>query len=100
MRAGALVTGETKCLQAIAGGQALLVLVDGGASENTRKMYLDACNHRDIPMMLLPGGALGRAIGREERMSAAVTSRRWNEALTARLNEDFPDEWVHEPRGS
>lgn len=72
MRAGALSLGETGVLKAIAKGKAALVLVDAGASENTRKMYADSCAYYGARLLYTAPGRLGAAVGRGGRMSAAV----------------------------
>ena len=74
MRAGALTLGETGVLKAIAKGKAAFVLVDAGASENTRKMYVDSCAYYGARLLLAEPGRLGEAVGRPGRMSAAVAA--------------------------
>ena len=72
-RAGRAKFGSEAALAAIRGGTAKLALVDGGASENTQKMFLDACSHRGVPLRMTGSGALGDCTGRPGRMAAAVT---------------------------
>ncbi len=48
-RAGQLIPGAEKTLMAIRDGRAGLILVDEGASDNTRKKLSDGCAHRNIP---------------------------------------------------
>ena len=71
-RAGRLVSGESGCESAVRAGQAALVLVDAGASENLRKKFQDACVFRRLPLYALEAGRLGQAIGKPGRMVAAV----------------------------
>lgn len=83
MRAGALTTGEDGVKKAIAAGKALLVLVDEGASANTRKLFADACAHYGAPLALTKRDRLGLAMGRPGRMSAAVAPGPLGEKLLA-----------------
>lgn len=70
-RAGQLTFGEDGCVAAIRGRKAALVLVDEGASANTRKRYADCCRSYGCPLALLPEGLLAQAAGRSGRMAAA-----------------------------
>ena len=72
MRAGALSLGEDGVLKAISGGKAGLVLVDAGASANTKKRFADSCAYYDVQMRLTKAGRLASAIGKPGRMSAAI----------------------------
>ncbi len=51
-RAGRCQYGETACLNAIRADRAFMVLVDAGASDNTRKRFGDACAYRQLPLLL------------------------------------------------
>ncbi|MBQ9326709.1 MAG: hypothetical protein IJ246_13180 [Clostridia bacterium] len=64
LRARQAVTGEGPCLSQIRSGQCALLLVDSGASENTKDRYESACRFRQIPMALVPEGMLSKAMGR------------------------------------
>lgn len=88
MKAGRLVSGGFAVERALKRGAALAVIVDDEASENTKKQLRDACAYRRIPLYEL--GGLGRAIGKEERMEAAITDRGFAEMLKKRFN--VPDE--------
>ena len=72
MRAGALSLGEDGVLKAISGGKAARVLVDAGASENTKKRFAESCAYYGVELRLTGAGRLSAAIGRPGRMSAAV----------------------------
>jgi len=71
-RAGQVVSGEGGCEAAVRGGEAALVLLDGDAAPNLRKRFTDACAFRQVPLYMLEAGRLGQAIGKPERMVAAV----------------------------
>ena len=72
MRAGQLSFGEDGVRKAIASGSAALVLLDAGASDNTRKRMRDRCVYSGVPLLETQAGRLGDAVGKPGRMSAAV----------------------------
>ena len=69
-RARLCVSGSSGVESAIRGQKAHLIVVDQGASQATQKKYADMCAHYGIPLCRMEG--LGQAIGREERISAAI----------------------------
>ena len=73
MRAGQLSLGEGGALKALSSGKAAFLLVDAGASDNTKKEFRDGCRYRGVPYFETAAGRLGRAAGRPGRMSAAVS---------------------------
>lgn len=72
MRAGRVISGQEACVDLIRQEEAALVLLDGGASENTRKRIQDACQSHGAPLWALGEGALGSAIGKRGRMVIAL----------------------------
>ena len=88
MRAGALSLGEDGDLKAISGGKAGLVLVDAGASANTKKRFSDSCAHYGVRMRFTQAGRLSTAIGRSGRMSAAVKAGGLCDKLISLAGED------------
>ena len=72
MRAGRIVSGQEACVDLIRRGEAALVLLDGCASENTKKRIIDACHSHDTPGWSLSENALGSAIGKRGRMVIAL----------------------------
>ena len=81
MRAGALTLGEGGVSKAISAGAARFVLLDAGASENTRKKFTDACAFRGVELFETQADRLGQAVGRPGRMSAAVAAGPLGEKL-------------------
>lgn len=71
MRAGRCVSGEFAVEKAIKEQRALLIVLDGAASENTKKQYRSAVENVKIPLVFMNGA--GEAIGRPERMALAIT---------------------------
>jgi len=72
MRAGRITSGQEACVDLARQEQAALVLMDAGASENTRKRITDACHSHNVPLYELTDGSLGHAIGKKGRMVAAL----------------------------
>jgi len=72
MRAGRIISGQEACVDLARQEQAALVLMDAGASENTRKRIADACHSHSVPLYELSKGTLGHAIGKKGRMVVAL----------------------------
>ena len=88
MRAGALTLVEDGVKKAIASGKAAFVLVDDGASDNTKKLFSDACAYYGVPLMTAQAQRLGQAIGKPGRMSAAVAKGPLGEKLFSLAAQD------------
>lgn len=86
-RAGRLVSGTQSVETALKTGKAMLVLLDAGASELTKKSMGDACRFRNVPMAILEEQSLGQAIGRPGRMAAAVTDVPFADRIRQLLSE-------------
>ena len=74
MRAGQLTFGEDGVRKAIANASAKLVLLDAGASDNTKKRMRDSCAYYGVELVETAADRLGRAVGKPGRMSAAVAA--------------------------
>ena len=74
MRAGQLTFGEDGVRKAIASGGAKLVLLDAGASDNTKKRMRDSCAYYGVRLCETAADRLGYAVGKPGRMSAAVAA--------------------------
>ncbi len=72
MRAGRVTSGQEACVDLARQEEAALVLMDAGASENTRKRITDACRTHSVPLYELSEGSLGHAIGKKGRMVVAL----------------------------
>ncbi len=72
MRAGQVKSGDDTVERAVRAGRARLVLLDAGASENTRGKYRAMCAAKAIPLREVRADLLGQAIGKPERMVAAM----------------------------
>lgn len=73
-KAGQVVSGAELGLKLVREGKAGLVLLDAGASANTRKKIQDACKYRGIQVILMDAGLLGAACGRPGMAVGAVKS--------------------------
>ena len=74
MKAGKLVSGEFMTERAIQSGEARLVVVADDASPGTKKKFTDSCTYYRVPILYLADKeTLGRAVGKHERASLAVT---------------------------
>ena len=73
-KAGKLAVGENRATECIRGGGTYLILLALDASSNTQKRFGDMSAFRKVPL-IRPGNRqeLGRAIGRREAVSIAVT---------------------------
>ena len=72
MRAGRIISGQEACVDLARQEEAALVLMDAGASENTRKRITDACRSHNVPLYEVSEGELGCAIGKKGRMMVAL----------------------------
>ncbi|MDD3337041.1 MAG: ribosomal L7Ae/L30e/S12e/Gadd45 family protein [Eubacteriales bacterium] len=70
MRAGQIISGQDACVAAVRNGAAALALLDGTASENTRKKMTDTCHSHQVPLYQLD--SLGHAIGKPGRLVIAL----------------------------
>ncbi len=74
MRGRNLVSGEFQTEDAVKSGKAILVIVAEDASENTKKLFQDKCSYYEVPVYSYgTKQSLGRAIGKDQRSSLAVT---------------------------
>lgn len=72
MRAGQVVSGDDMCEREVRAGKIAIVLMDEEVSVNTRKKYTSLCGERKVPRYEISADALGNAIGKPNRMIAAV----------------------------
>lgn len=75
MRAGKLASGSFAVEKAVKSGKAKLIIIDNGASENTVKQW----RNQNIPLVYM--SCMGKAIGKAERMVAAVTDEGFAEMI-------------------
>lgn len=85
MRAGQVQSGDMVCERAVRASRAILVLLDADASGSTKARYRELCDARGICLYMISPGALGRAIGKEGRMVAALGKGKLAERIDALL---------------
>ena len=73
-KAGKTVSGEFSVEKAVKEKKAVLVIVSSEASDNTKKMFKNMCDHYKVPLYFYgTKEALGHFIGKEYRASLALT---------------------------
>jgi ribosomal protein L7Ae-like RNA K-turn-binding protein len=90
-RAGKVQSGEQACELAIRRRQAYLIVLDGAASQGTRKAFSDACAYHAIPICLTDAHALGTAIGKPGRRAAVITDEKLAQKVAALLPALLPE---------
>ena len=87
MKSGSLTSGESLTEAAIREKKALLVIVANDASENTKKLFTNQCNSKNIPLYFYSDkDSLGHAIGKPYRASIAVLDKGFCEAIKKQLD--------------
>ncbi|PSL51230.1 ribosomal protein L7Ae-like RNA K-turn-binding protein [Salsuginibacillus halophilus] len=73
-RAGCVISGEEVVLRAMQQHRVHLVLLAEDASPNTKKKMGDKCSTYNVPLCeSAPRTELGRAIGKEQRVTLGIT---------------------------
>ncbi|MBE5933126.1 MAG: 50S ribosomal protein L7ae [Lachnospiraceae bacterium] len=73
-KAGKVVSGGFMCEKAIQEGDACLIIIAQNAAKNTRKKFIDKCTYYKVPYIIFgQSDVLGNRIGKESRMTLAVT---------------------------
>ena len=73
MKAGALVSGEFACEQAIKDGSGVLCIIATDASNGTKKSFSNSCDYYNVKYIEYgTKETLGHAIGKEYRASIVV----------------------------
>ena len=73
-KAGKVVSGGFMCEKAIQEGDACLIIIAQNAAKNTRKKFIDKCTYYKVPYVIFgQSDMLGNRIGKESRMTLAVT---------------------------
>lgn len=86
-KAGKVASGEFSVKKAVQERKAFLVFVAEDASDRTKKLFHDKCGYYRIPVReIADKAALGAAIGRGERSSAACTDPHFADGLLQALD--------------
>lgn len=84
-----LVSGEFAVCDAVRKNNACLVIAAEDASDNTKKMYRNLCNHYQVPLYFRWGKEeLGHAIGKEFRVSVAINDQGFSDAVIKLLDKN------------
>ncbi len=87
MKAGALVSGEFACQQAIKGNSAFLCIVAQDASANTKKSFTNSCQFYGVKYIEYgTKESLGHAIGKEYRASIVVCDEHLSVSILDKMN--------------
>ena len=87
-RARKLVSGEFSTEKAVKTGKAVWVLVAEDASENTKKLFRNMCDYREIPFYEYgTKESLGHCIGKDYRSSLAVTDEELAKAVEKNIKD-------------
>ena len=73
-RAGKVSAGTDACRILIRSGKCGVLLLDGETRDHTRKKAADLCRQTETPMLILPGGMIEKATGKENRVLAIQKS--------------------------
>ncbi len=88
-KAGQIASGEFSTEKAVKEGRALLVIVAGDASDNTKKKMENMTKYYKVPLYYYSGKEdLGRMIGKEYRSMVAVTHRGFADSVEAQLKNE------------
>ena len=96
VRAGQAVFGEDGCLGAIRTGKCGLLILDGGASDNAKKRYTDACRYYRVPLALTQAGLVESATGKKGRIAAAIAKAGFADKLRTTLGGQVPELSIQE----
>ena len=85
-KAGKTASGEFSTEKAVKAGKASLVIVSEEASDNTKKMFTNMCTYYKVPYYEFGGREeLGAAMGKQMRVSLAVTDPGFSSAIVKQL---------------
>lgn len=88
-KAGKTASGEFCTEREVKTGRAVLVIVAGDASDNTKKKFHNMCEFYKIPMICFADkDTLGHAMGKEFRASLAVLDEGFAKGILKHINTD------------
>lgn len=86
-KAGKVYSGGFMVEKAIQEGKAQLVLVADDASDNTQKKFRQKCEFYNIPCYVsVDSGLLGKTIGKEARVTVAITDAGFAKQIISVIN--------------
>lgn len=88
-RAGKVLSGEFSTEKAVKDGKAVLVIIAGDASDNTRKLFTNMCAFYKVPLQIYgTKESLGHAMGKELRASLALTDKGFSDAILKLVDQE------------
>jgi len=89
-RAGKVRSGEEFSIKAVKAGDARLAFMDEGASALAKRTFEKAIEGSGVPLIYVPEGALGIAIGKPGRMAAVVTDEGFAKKMISIHGDKIP----------
>ncbi len=86
MRAGFVVLGTDMALTAVRKKTVRVLLIDEGASDNTKKKVLDAASFYNLPYFMVREDLLNEACGKDGRAVAAVKNGSFAQKIISMLS--------------
>lgn len=75
VKSGNVIFGSYACEAGIKNGKIKLLVVDGSASDNTKKKFADSCRFYNIEIVMLESsGLLGEKLGKPEKKVIGIAS--------------------------
>ena len=94
-KAGRVSSGAYAAEKLIQSGKAALVIVAEDASENTKEQFRNKCGYYEVPFAVLSTRErLGRAIGKEERVTIALSDEGFSGAILKLVGQERRTEGV------
>ena len=85
-KAGKIVSGEFSVEKAVKSDKAYLVIVAEDASDNTKKMFQNMCEYRNVPLYYYSNkNDLGHAMGKQFRVSIACLDEGFSKAMIEQI---------------
>ncbi len=86
-KAGKVVSGGFLCEKAVQEGSACLIIIADNAAKNTRKKFIDKCTYYSVPYVIFgDSNVLGNRIGKESRMTLAITDMGLAKQIAGKLD--------------
>ncbi|MCT4507955.1 MAG: ribosomal L7Ae/L30e/S12e/Gadd45 family protein [Tepidibacter sp.] len=78
LKSGNLVSGDDTTLSDLKKGKIKLIIIANDASENTKKLFKDKSEYRDVPYIVaFTKEELGRSIGKSSRAVIGIKSEQF-----------------------
>ncbi len=88
MRSGQAAYGTEACEKGIKTGRIKLLIIDKGASNNTKRYFYSMCAKNAIQIIETGGGSPGKCIGRENIKIIGITGKDMAKNISEKYKED------------